>query len=353
MKVIGIQNCINTTPTRHNDKTRYFADTSQRKQVNQWNPGYYMPVFTSSTTDKFTALFNKGLETELTQPELTQLADYLYEIKDDVTYDPDSYIGEGNFGYVYKMNDDYVLKIQNSFSYLGGIDKKFEYTKDRKFSDIPYYYGEVLAKCDNMEILKNANPKGDAIVCGMPVWLDEEEQKRYLIDVSLPAFAKLPQSAYDNYAKVLKSLNEKTFTVNEEEKKYSPDILNNNNFMIVDDEIRFVDEMDTLDSGKENDLYTMLASFFDWGMKFVAPELPETTKNKKEIFKKCVLASEEAELPIPTDGWRILSLSSIMDLCDYDTDEQEFIDNLTEIRTQEPDKELRKQKLSDYLDNLE
>lgn len=350
MNIIGIQNCKNTnylgtTPNRA------AAEAPRYHQINQYNPVCYMPAFKSQTTDRFVELFEKGLETDLSKKESEQLSYNLYKVKKEVMSDKDSFMGEGHVGSTYKINDDYILKVDKNSPLIK--KKKFNYVKDDTTNNIPYYYGGVLATCDNLSILKNADPKGQGIVLGKPRWLKDDQKTEYVVNKSLPALAELPQTSYDNYALTLKKLNDTPFGISKKDTRYSPDAINPNNFMIVDNEIRFVDELLTLHNGRENDLSTMCAPFLNKSMELAdADKNAETIDSKREIFKKCVLASEEAELGTPHDITNYFNFKNVMEICDYKTDVKDFIHFIDSARAQEPDKELRKQQLSDYLDNL-
>lgn len=350
MKITGIQNCISINQPHLESKKA--APKTQRQDYNyQYNPIYYMPTFKSQTTDNFTRLFNKGLEEDLSQDELDKLSHYIRNVEGEVACEPDNFIGEGAFGTVYRINDDYVLKVDYSCSM--NKDGKFKYNKDKKFNDLPYYYGGVLANCDNLLILRNADPRGDAVISGKPTWMGSKEATEYLVNTSLPAFASLPQESYDNFANVLKLLNDKKVKLHEDTVIYSPDTFNPNNFMIVDNEIRFVDELTHIED-KKNGLYTMIEPFLrESYVPEASVDSDEAIEYKREIFKKCVLASEGAELPLPSGIRDCNGMTNIMKRCSYSSslfDLLQFIDN---GREQEPDKEKRKQNLSDYLDSME
>ena len=349
MKISGIPNNVNI----NYPKTAREKPDSGRAQINEYNPVYYRPVFTSSTKDKFAYLFQKGLKTDLNEAELLQLSDYLYEIKEDVVFDPDSCLGEGTFGSVFRINDDYVLKVDNVSGY--GERCEFKYPKTRNFDNVPCYYGEVIGSCDNMSILKNADPHGNAIVAGKPAWMGLDERNEYLIDVSLPAFAKLPQSSYDNYAKVINFLNENPVDIEGVKIIHAPDVFNTNNFMIVDNEIRIVDDFYQLPPNKKNDLYTICASFLDGGMTLANPvKNAKTIDNKRKIFKKCIMASEEVGIPMPCSIENMENLKDLMRVCKYSmADSTEFLNYMDDLRRHESDKEVRKQMLSEYLEELE
>ena len=354
MNIAGIQNCVNTYYPNFKPKNNKVAtNTLKQNYINEYNPAYYMPSFKASTEKEFNNLFTKGLKTKLSEQELNQLSKNIYEIKDDVIKDKSRFLGSGSFGSVYKIDDDYVLKIEKY--YYDKYNKKFDYKRENPFNEIPFYYGGILATCDNLSVLKNADPKGDAIISGVPLWCGTEEKEEYLINKSLPAFANLEQSSYNNYAFVLRLLNGMSYKIDYDKQRKTPDTLNPNNFMIVDDKIRFVDEFVTLHHDQQNNLFTMCSPFLNRNMRLINDE--ENTKtfdNKRAILKKCVLAAEEAELPINlNDIHEYKKFDSILKTCGYNVTEKAFLSNIETIRKMESDKDLSKELITFYLDNLE
>ena len=355
MNVIGIQNRVNTYYSNFNTKNnKVVSNTVKQNSIKEYNPAYYMPSFKASTEEKFNNLFSKGLEKKLSDNELNQLSDYIYEIKDKVTSDNNKYfMGAGAFGSVYKIDDDYVLKVEKY--YFDKKDKKFNYKNENPFNNIPFYYGGILATCDNLSILRNADPKKEAIIAGGPLWYPLDERKMYIQNKSLPAFAGLPQTSFNNYAFVLRLLNGMSYKIDYDKQRKTPDIMNPNNFMIIDDKIRFVDELVTLHKDEKNNIYTMCAPFLNRNMTLSNKEENlKTIDNKREVFKKCVLAAEEAELPIVLNGlYEYERMDTILKTCGYKTKEKDFLSNIETIRNMETDKDMRKELITFYIDNLE
>ena len=355
MKILGISNYTNYYVNGFYGKNKKISvSCPEREMTETYNPVYYMPSFKASKEQEFSNLFTKGLNENLTEEELNILSDYLYEIKMNVKENPLKYfIGSGNFGNVYQINDDYVLKIEKY--YYDNMTRKFNYKKDNPFNDIPYYYGGILATCDNLSVMKNADPKKEAIVAGCPLWISSNDRENYILNKSLPAFANLPQSSYDNYALVLKMLNDMCYRIKYDKQRKTPDVNNPNNFIIVDNKIRFVDELATLHNDEQNNLYTICSSFLHQNMNLKNKEQNEDTfKNKREILKKCVLAAEKTELPFSLNNMHELQrIGDILKICGYRTNEKNFMSNLDQIRKMESDKDLRKELITFYMDNLE
>ena len=79
----------------------------------------------------------------------------------------------------------------------------------------------------------------------------------------------------------------------------------------------------------------------------------ETIDNKREIFKKCVLAAEEANLPMPDNMYSQNRFQKVLETCEYKVPAKDFFKNIENIRTFEEDKDIRKELVSFYVDNLE
>ena len=344
---------INTNHLGYNTiKQKVVTETPRQNYITEYNPAYYLPSFKGSKEKAFNNLFSKGLEVDLSNEELNKLSDYIYEIKDNVTKDESKFMGSGSFGDVYRIDDDYVLKVEKY--YYNPKDKKFKYEQDNPFNRIPYYYGGILAKCDNLSILKNADPKNEGILAGAPIWFDKKDGCDYLTQKSLPAFAALPQEAYNNYAIVLKILNGMSFVSNYDKIRFSPDIFNSNNFIITGNKIKIVDEFFQLHKDAKNDLCTMCFPFVNDIMHIKDEKInAETIDNKREIFKKCVLAADEADLPMPDNMYSQNRFKKILDTCGYEVPVKDFLQNIENMRSFEADKDIRKELISFYIDNLE
>ena len=344
---------INTNYFGYNKiKQKVTTEAPKQNYISEYSPVCYMPSFKGSKEKSFNNLFSKGLETDLSAEELNKLSDYIYDIKDSVTKDESSFMGSGSVGDVYRIDDDYVLKVEKY--YYNPKDKKFKYEQNNPFNNIPYYYGGILAKCDNLSILKNADPKNEGILAGAPIWFSKEEGYDYLTKKSLPAFAKLPQEAYDNYALVLKILNGMSFNSNYDKIRFSPDIFNSNNFIITDNKIKIVDELFQLHKDAKNDICTMCFPFVNDIMQIKDKEMnADTIDNKREIFKKCILAAEEANLPMPDNMYSQNRFQKVLDTCEYKVSVKDFLQNIENIRKFEANEDIRNELISFYLDNLE
>ena len=336
----------------NNKKEKAVTEAPKQNYINEYNPVYYMPSFKGSKERAFSNLFSKGLETDLTGEELNKLSDYIYDIKDSSIKDKNRFMGSGTFGDVYRIDDDYVLKVEKY--YYNPKDRKFKYEQNNPFNNIPYYYGGVLAKCDNLSILKNADPKNEGILAGAPIWFDKKDGYEYLTKKSLPAYANLPQEAYNNYAVVLRILNGMSYVSNYDKIRFSPDVFNSNNFIITGDKIKIVDELFPIHKDSKNDICTMCFPFVNDIMHIKDKEInAETIENKREIFKKCVLAAEEADLPMPDNMYSQNRFQKVLDVCEYSVLAKNFCQNIESIRNFEEDKDVRKELISFYIDNLE
>lgn len=217
---------------------------------------------------------------------------------------PENFLNKGRESKVYKISDKYVAKVKRGF-YAKDAVKFYNMTHlpDKRFSSLDFYYGEPVIRLGNTEILKNATPTNDFICCGTSyrgahsATLDEIQNYE---NIFVPKCAALPQESYDKFAKGLAELNKiSTRKMNLSKVYYTPDIINPNNILISDNDFKIVDKLDKTNQKEPNTLFTMLEplllrlspeSYARFNEKLLQP--------RNEIFKKCLIASEKAQLPI-------------------------------------------------------
>ena len=145
---------------------------------------------------------------------------------------PKNEMGRGCHGTVYAIDDDYVFKIANRSTPRFG---KLSIIADILVNNLKTYYGSVVARIGNMEIMKNAFKTDDVLPAGLPMrWMSRGEKLEYYNEVYLKRFCELPQSAYDKLAEDFKTLNSlgKEF-----------DTKNPNNFIADGNDVKIVDEI--------------------------------------------------------------------------------------------------------------
>lgn len=216
---------------------------------------------------------------------------------------PKNFINNGRESKVYRINDNYVAKIRRGV-YGNEAIRFYNITTcpDKRFASLDFYYGEPVIKLGDVEILKNATPKKDFIHSGT---LYKGMNCAGLSEITnyektvFPVIKSLPQKSYDDFAKGLNDLNGITVYHKFKKMYLMPDIINPNNLIIADQKIKLVDEFDKTPIVKPNSIYTMLEPLlYRLSPVTYVPENPELFKPRQEIFKKCLIASEKAELPL-------------------------------------------------------
>ncbi len=219
----------------------------------------------------------------------------------------ENFINKGRESKVFKISDKYVAKVKRGYDADSAIHF-YNYTKlpDKRFNQLDIYYGEPIVRLGNTEILKNATPSNDFICCGTSyrgtkcATIDEIEQyeKNYI-----PKCANIPQESYDKFAIGLAQLNKiHDIKPNLSKVYYTPDIINPNNILISGNEFKIVDKLDTIKQKEPNTLFTMLEpllirlspeSYADFNEKIL--------NERNAIYKKCLIASVKANLPIESN----------------------------------------------------
>ena len=217
---------------------------------------------------------------------------------------PENFINKGRESKVFKISDKYVAKIKRGYDEKSAIHF-YNYTKlpDKRFNQLDIYYGEPVIRLGNTEILKNATPSKDFMCCGTSyrgahsATLDEIKDYE---NIFVPKCASLPQESYDKFAIGLAELNKiHDNKANFTKIYYTPDIINPNNILISDKNFKIVDKLDKTKQKDPNTLFTMLEplmirlspeSYASYNEKLVLP--------RQNIFKKCLIAAEKANLPL-------------------------------------------------------
>ena len=253
----------------------------------------------------YKSAFSKKLEKALNTPVMTreQAKNLLKDFTDmyDKKVCPDTKIGTGFFGSVYKIDDCYVLKRGNEclVPEFKGISLK----KHGKFSHLKHYFGEAVAKIYNntgedMLILRNVYSKGNAIAAGLPFEYasthPKEECLKYYAKNCLIKFAKLPQRSFDGIAKDFAKLNKMC----SKHKSFFFDFMNPNNFVLCGKTIRITDEINQYEKTR-NCVTDMLDIFlnkidFDNNAEFDKKLL----SLRKELTKKLILAGARHNIPM-------------------------------------------------------
>lgn len=217
---------------------------------------------------------------------------------------PENFINKGRESKVYRISDKYVAKIQR-----GHYEKDSVHFYDpvtfpsKKFKELDFYYGEPVVRVGKVDILKNATPDEKHVQCGTTFHysgsVSGEELRRYETEY-LPICSKLPQASFDNLARNLMILNNKTArNLKGQKLTYIPDIINPNNLLISGDKFVLVDKLDTVPVKNPNSVFTMLEPLLlRLNPEQTASHSPELEGVRKNIFKKILIAAEKHELPL-------------------------------------------------------
>lgn len=256
-------------------------------------------------------------------------------------------LGEGCRACVYKVDDKYVLKINKKikedslFPTLGNEDI---------FGGVKAYFGSsVLSMNSGIKILKNVSSKGKHTPVGiqfnststMPLL----ERTALWNSKYLPAFSKLPQKAFDDLAKSFAKLNE----IEVDGYNYAFDTLNPNNFVLVGNSFRIVDEVDRTVKKAPNSIAGLLRVFLElMDVDNLAPKDFMNIDMRHSLLKKIILAGEKHELPLIADNNDLVTWQYVLDdTCDY----RNLLEQLKRFRKAYPDMHTRLGKVKQLLDD--
>lgn len=206
----------------------------------------------------------------------------------------------GMRGFVSRLDDEFVLKAPHWFKKATPDCIKRNCAMGQvhanKFEAVEDYYGHHFMTFGDISIMKNATAPGDYVRVGRPFEMQLDDGGfDYYSNTYLPTCASLPQETFDRLARNLKKLN----GITSGEFHYEPDTMNPNNFLIFNDQIRIVDDMDRVQLEEPNTLTTMLRPLINnTSTDEKAVFIPELVPMRKEIFKKSSVAAVKNELPL-------------------------------------------------------
>lgn len=299
MNIISITNNSNFIVNNKNNNNTAVKNFSYNNKIN----------FGSAKSDKAVKLLDSAIDTLIEGSEFNiankmKFHSILKEAMPSILR-PENYINKGRDSKVYRISDKYVAKIRRGY-YENNAVGTFSVVSmpNNKFKKLDFYYGEPVAKTGKVEILKNATPTSDNIQCGAHYHTrgnasSVEEIKEYE-ETFIPKCSEVPQESFDDLAKNIKELN--TLTCRNkflQKRSYVPDIINPNNLIISDNKFILVDELEKVPFKNPNSIYTMLEPILiRLTPETYAPKNPKLLKNRVNIFKKILLASEKHDLPL-------------------------------------------------------
>jgi len=266
------------------------------------SPMYFHPTFCGNPlVTKFSKLLDAAIATsseiKLPPDEIKNAIKSCCNIK--------NFIAGGKDAKVYKIDGMYVIKVNDSGRL--NLDGNFKINDTKEFDFLKRWYGAAIAEIGNVEILRNAAPRGIAIPAGVPLEITNMRAiKEHYTQIYLPKCAKLPQEAFNGIAHDFKALNNLR---TEDDKFYAFDEFNPNNFLIAGNSIKIVDKLEKLSQQNKNGLPSMLEVFLNKYNKDIFTSFDENlVANRRKIFKKCIIACENAELPHINDVCGVISI---------------------------------------------
>lgn len=242
-------------------------------------------------------------------------------------------MGTGGWGTVYRIDDYYVFKTYHDYKPEIGAARL---NHDTRFDKLKTYWGKVLTRIGNIEIIRNAT-KNRYDILQMAKFIDDGS---VAYDKSLREFLTLPQKAFDNIAEDFKSLNE----IFSGHQFYRFDTNNPNNFVKVGKSIKIVDDIDITPCSDANDIHALLRVFIQTGGDI---------SKKKEIFKRCILACEKHELPLDSAHKYLREyMDKLFANAGVKVSYDEYYQFIKNLRATCPDINTRLQNVEEYLGSI-
>lgn len=287
------------------------------------------PTFGSYYKSSFSKHLEHTLRTNEGADKVIQEFNQILKSKKNIS----SKIGQGSYGEVYRIDDFYVFK-----SYFSQNPKPNSFTPntDNTFNNLKTYFGKVIARIGNIEIIRNVtkNTKNFHQMANV------QKEGINAFNQALEEFATLPQQAFDRLAQDFDKLNK----LKHGHIFFRFDTNNPNNFIKVGQSIRIVDDIDWTPCEKANTFYALLRIF---------AQKNGNASLKKELFKKCVLACEKYQLPLDTD-YKYLKkyVEELFTNANIKTSFEQHYQKMTELRNTQKDKNIRMEMVKQYLDTL-
>lgn len=289
----------------------------------------YSPSFQAYYKSSFSKRLEEAFSTgNITQDLVSVFSDVLTRKMNDKNK-----IGSGAWGTVYRIDDYYVFKTyQNTVPTVG----QTRLNLDTSFDKLKSYCGKVLARIGNIEIIRNAAQNSHKL---HPMAKCAEEGT-LTYDKSLSEFLTLPQKAFNNIAKDFNALN----NIAHESRFYQFDTNNPNNFIKVGKKIKIVDDIVITPCKQANDICSFLHIFVQRGGDI---------KNKKELFKKCIIACEKYKLPIDNaHKYMCKYMDNLFENAGVNVSYDEYYKVMKNLRENCADDTLRLKRVKEYLTEI-
>lgn len=293
--------------------------------INQHNSPAFGAYYKSSFSRHLEHTLRTGEKTNQVIDEFTQILKNKKNIS--------TKIGQGKYGEVFRIDDFYVFK---SYFNQEPNPNTFKPATDDTFKNLKTYFGQVIAKIGNIEIIRNVTKNTKNFV----QMANGSKEGIQALKQSLREFESLPQEAFDRLAHDFNELNK----IRKGNMFFRFDTNNPNNFIKVGRQIRVVDEIAWTPCQKPNTLYGMLRIFLQENADI---------NLAKQLFKKCALACEKYELPID-DDYKYLKnyMDTLFKNASINTNFEKYYQKITELRLTQENKTTRLKMINDYLDSL-
>ena len=276
-------------------------------------------------------------------------------IQDNLNYiaTEDNMLGKGFYESVYRLNDEYAIKIPHDeyASTVIGRNDSFEVLKD-KYEGLKVYYGGLVAKFGNFKVLRNL---GDHTPAGIPRKMDYDEMIMYYRTKYLPKFAEVSQDSYNDLLHDCAWLN-KCHDGGDDYYCKVFDFINPNNIVLKDGKLFWVDDIkpDTTERNSVTRILDMLINKYDVGPESrIICGYGESTKYAREIFNKVLIAGADVKLSLRShvDRFSDNIITGILKNLKINEPPQTFVENVERIY-KIPDKDERVLKIKKYLETL-
>ena len=293
----------------------------------------YQNNYTPSFQAYYKSSFSKRFEKALVSGEgMSELSDEFVKILKSRKNDKAKMGTSGSYGSVFRIDDYYVFKTYH-------VDKElktqpFKIALKEKFQGFKTYCGNILARFGQIEIIANATRDKKKFV----ELARGSKQGAEAYAASLAEFAKLPQKQFDRLGQVFSRLNK----ISDGNLFYKFDTHNPNNILKIGKSLKLVDEIAITPNRNSNDILALLRAFIQEGGDMSV---------KRDIFKKCILASEKEKLPMD-DAFKFSFLREYMENifknAGVNDTFENFYSKMNEFRGQKNHIELVQQ----YLENI-
>ena len=309
------------------------------------------PNFQGNSRNLQTSVDKALRKSSLTDGDLLELSTRIKKaVKDVVT--PEKFIEEGSHNAVYKITRKYAARVPVGEK----IDAKDLPEKptfgQAIFKDLHNYFGEAIVKLGKFQILKNV---GKHVPAGVPEHYTKTFTKgsinKYYREKYLPHFARITQASYNELAKDIAKLNE----IKLGPRSYCLfDSINPNNIVARAGKLYLVDEIDTLyDKSYGNTTAKLFEVFINKATKdYEAPDAGDKRKYVRNIFKKIVIAADNANLLHADSKEDYANWEKALKKCKFNIPASEILNKLDRLQYEVKDQNQRTTLIKNYLNKL-